>query len=65
MFMQAKVNTGTPSTWLSRVGRTLHSMGKMEGTLGRRETEETGQRSRIGLEERRVVEPGRRLKQLF
>lgn len=31
-------------------------MGKMEGTLGRRETEETGQRSRIGLEEGRVVE---------
>ena len=41
----------TTITWLSRVGRTLHSMGKMEGTLGRSETDETGQRSRIGLEE--------------
>ena len=45
------------STWLSRVGRTLHSMGKMEGTLGRRETDETGQRSRIGLEEGEIIEP--------
>ena len=46
-----KAEMGRLSTWLSRVGRTLHSMGKMEGTLGRRETDETGQRSRIGLGE--------------
>ena len=50
---------GIPSTWLSRVGRTLQSMGKMEDTLGKREMEGTGQRSRIGLEERRVVDPER------
>ena len=34
-------------------------MGKMVGTLGRRETDETGQRSRIGLEKRRIFEPQR------
>ena len=54
--MWTRLKWGRPPTWLSKVGRTLHSMGKMEGALGRRETDETGQRSRIGLEEGKIIE---------